>query len=192
MLARIAKNAGLEMRVVDQDGTPCAFKLLNTQYVGIRKLHTDVQGMTPPQTVITDGTIIKHYSGNTWTVSAVTPDFYKGRLIRNALDLVENNNTVSVIRQTTLPNGQGGILGKSEETIYENIPVKIGTILQIRDEKFDSTDSQFGMLLSSKFPVKHGDRLEFGHTYQPAKVEGIKHNYTGVYEIAFDKDPRWT
>lgn len=192
MLFSIANKAGQEIAALDQAGVQQKFKLLNTQYLGIRKLHTDVQGVTPAVSGIVNGTILTMPNGDQLTVSMVTVDYYRGKPIRNSLDMVENNNRVTVIRQTVTKSFQGGITGKTDATIYTNVPVKIGTVLQVRDLRNDTTDSQFGMLLSVLYPVKIGDRLEFQHTYEPAKVEGIKLNYEGIYEISFDKDPRWT
>ena len=191
MLKRIADRAAKEEKVLDQDGQPCTFKLLNTQYLGIRKLHTDVQGVVSPQSRITVGSILTHVHGDCWTVSMVTADYYKGAHIRNCLDMVENNNKVTVTRPVITKSAQGGITGKTETVIYTDIPVKVGTLLQVRDQVNDTTDSQFAMLLSVKFPVQMGDHIEFASHYSPAKVEGIKLNYEGIYEITFDKEPRW-
>lgn len=179
------------MVVVDQNKITRRFKLLNTAYLGIRKLHTDQQGVANPDSGIEAGTILFLPGGERLTVSTLTADYHRGQVIRYALDLVECNNNVTVIRPTITKTPQGGIAGRTEVPLYRGVPVKIGTILQIRDTDNDATVSQFGMLMSSKFPVKQGDMLIFDSHYENAKVEGIKLNYEGIYEIAFDKDPRW-
>lgn len=191
-LKEVADRAGQAIAVTDQNGTARTFKLLNTAYLGIRKLHTDVQGVASTDSGIVPGMILTMPNGDTLTVSMHTTDYHRGQPIRFALDLVENNNTVTVTRPTVVSNGQGGITGKTEAAVYVDVPVKIGTVLQIRDGKNDSTDSQFGMLLSSLYPVEAGDILRFGSHYADAKVEGVKLNYEGIYEIAFDKEPRWS
>jgi len=192
MIKRIANKAGVEMTAKDQSGITRKFKLLNTAYLGIRKLHTDQQGVATPDSGIEAGTILTMENNESLIVSTSTSDFHRGSIIRYALDLVECNRKVTVIRATITKTPQGGIAGTTETTLYRSVPVKIGTVLQIRDTDNDATVSQFGMLLSTKFPVKQGDRLVFDSHYQDAKVEGIKLNYEGIFEITFDKDPRWT
>ncbi len=192
MLKRIADKAGKEMVATDQDGSVVRFKLLNTAYLGIRKLHTDQQGVAAVDSGIEAGTILTLPSGERLIVSMLTTDFYRGEAIRFALDLVEANNEVTVTRNTPQLSPQGGILGQSEVQVYANVPVKIGTVFQVRDADNDATVSQFGMLLSTKYPVKQGDSLSFKSHYEDAKVEGVKLNYEGIYEVAFDRDPRWT
>ena len=192
MIKRIADKAGVEMVAKDQNRITRKFKLLNTAYLGIRKLHTDQQGVATPDSGIESGTILTIPSGESLIVSTLTKDFYKGEVIRFALDLVECNRLVTVVRSTITKTPQGGIAGTVDTTIYRCVPVKIGTVLQIRDTDNDASVSQFGMLLSTKFPVEQGDRLIFDAHYEDAKVEGIKLNYGGIFEITFDKDPRWT
>lgn len=192
MIKRIADKAGVEMVAKDQNNVTRKFKLLNTAYLGIRKLHTDQQGVATPESGIEAGTILTLSNGESLIVSTLTSDYHRGSIIRLALDLVECNHMVTVIRSTITKTPQGGIAGTNDVTVYRSVPVKIGTVLQIRDTDNDSTVSQFGMLLSTKFPVLQGDRLVFDRHYEDAKVEGIKLNYEGIFEIAFDKDPRWT
>lgn len=191
MLKKIADKAGSEMAITDQNGLAKSFKLLNNAYLGIRKLHTDQQGVATYESNILAGDILRTEHGTYLTVSVLTLDYYRGQVIRRWLDLVDSNNFVSVYRPTVISNGQGGITGKTEELIHENIPVKIGTVSLTVADDLDTTRSLFGMLLSSHYPVKMGDILKFATHYETAKVDGIKLNYDGVFEIAFDKEPRW-
>lgn len=192
MIRKIADKAGQEMVAVDQGRVTRRFKLLNTAYLGIRKLHTDQQGVATPDSGIEAGSVLTLPSSNALIVSTLTKDYHRGEVIRLALDLVECNMEVTVTRPTINKTPQGGIAGHTDVPLYRCVPVKIGTVLQIRDTDNDATVSQFGMLLSTKFPVQQGDSLSFNNHYADAKVEGIKLNYEGIYEIAFDKDPRWT
>ena len=192
MIHKIANKAGIEQIVKDQNKITRRFKLLNIAYMGIRKLHTDQTGVATVDSGIEAGSILTLPRGENLIVSVVVTDYHRGNPIRLTLDLVECNRTVTVIRQTVTKTPQGGIAGHSDETLYRCIPVKIGTVLQIRDTDNDASVSQFGMLLSTKYPVKQGDRLVFDAHYEDAKVESIKLNYEGIYEITFDKDPRWT
>ena len=191
MLKQIADKAGSEIPVVDQNGITKAFKLLNTAYLGIRKLHTDQQGVATVESNVLAGDILKTAENISFTVSVLTIDYYKGEPIRRWLDLVVNNNLVSVFRPTVVSNGQGGISGKTEVLVHADVPVKIGTVSQTEVANLDVTKSLFGMLLSVNYPVQQGDILRFATHYEQAKVEGIKLNYDGIFEITFDKEPRW-
>jgi hypothetical protein len=192
MIKRIADKAGVEMTAKDQNKITRKFKLLNTAYLGIRKLHTDQQGVARPDSGIESGTILTLANAESLIVSTSTNDYHRGEIIRFALDLVECNNFVTVTRSVVNKTSQGGIAGHTDTVLYRGVPVKIGTILQIRDTDNDASVSQFGMLLSTKFPVIQGDSLSFDKHYEDAKVEGVKLNYEGIYEITFDRDPRWT
>ena len=192
MLKRIAKKANMEMSAVDQDAVTRYFKLLNTTYMGIRKLHTDQLGVANLDSGIEAGSILTLLDGSSLIVSTLTTDYYEGEAIRLVIDLVETNNTLTIIRPTPILSPQGGVIGKNDVEIAALVPVKVGTILQTKDKTNDSTTSQFGMLLSTKYQIAFGDILQFSSHYADAKIEGIKLNFEGVYEVAFDKDPRWT
>ena len=192
MIKRIADKAGVEMTAKDQNKILRRVKILNTAYLGIRKLHTDQQVVATPESGIEPGTILTLKNGESLIVSTLTRDFHRSEVIRFALDLVECNRLVTVIRTVINKTPQGGIAGTTDTTVCVSVPVKIGTIFQRIDTDNDATVSQFGMLMSTKFPVQQGDRLVFDAHYEDAKVEGIKLNYEGIFEIAFDKDPRWT
>ena len=192
MIRKIANKAGQEMTVRDQDNIYRKIKLLNTAYLGIRKLHTDQQGVATPDSGIVHGSMLRFEGGESMIVSTLTNDYHRGEIIRFAMDLVECNHTVTIVRPTLIKTPQGGIAGHNDVLIYRDAPVKIGTIFQRIDTDNDATVSQFGMLLSTLCPVKQGDTLIFNNHYENAKVEGIKLNYEGIYEIAFDKDPRWS
>jgi hypothetical protein len=184
--------AGLSQTATDQNGNERKFKLLNLQYLGLRRLHTDAQGVANPDSGIEKGDILTCAGGEKFLVAMVTTDYYKELAIRLAFDLIETNNTVSVFRNTPQHSPQGGLLGNVETLIHTDVPVKIGAVLQTRDKDNDTTALQFGMLLSVKYPLENGDRLKFGSFYEDAKVEGIQLNHEGMFEITFDKDPRWT
>ena len=192
MIERVVNAACAELRCSDFNNVCCAIKLDNAAYMGIRKLYTDQVANSVSKNLVAGSILTILESGEQFVVSTVTKDYFKGKFLRNVLDLVEMNNTVTVTRIVHTPSPQGGVGTTTETVIHENIPIKVWNISLKADKLNDSTYEQMGMLLSIFYPVQHGDQLTFGSYYSKAKVEGIKHNFEGFNEVVFDKDPRWT
>ena len=192
MLERLVNQECASLCCTDQNNRACAIKLDNAAYMGTRKLYTDQVANSVSKNIIAGSVLKIEESGEQFIVSTKTIDYYRGHDLRHVLDLVETNNTVTVTRLTHVPSPQGGVGTKTEEVIHSNIPIKVWNISLKADKLNDSTYEQMGMLLSVLYPVQHGDQLTFGSYYSKAKVEGIKHNFEGVFEVVFDKDPRWS
>lgn len=191
MLSRIANRNMPELAAKDFSGITRYFKLLNIAYMGIRKLHTDQRGVAKIDSGIKAGTILYVPDDQAFIVSFLTIDYYKGKPIRFDFDLIGCNNTVTISRPVVTTNSQGRVIGQTPQVIHTDVPVKVGTVLQRIVSELDDTYSQFGMLISSDFAIKKGDMLTFSKHYEPAKIEGIKFNYDGIYEVVFDEEPRW-
>ncbi len=191
MLKKIADKHSREITCFDQDRVLCSFKLDNTTYVGTRKLHSDQIAVTSPDSLISAGSVLTtERTGTVFIVSHVTFDYYRGRIIRKVIDLLETNNLITVVRKTPVLTAQGGVRPAADSIIFENIPVKIWSKQQSVDVKLDTVREQFSLLLSSLYPVRKEDGLIFDTFYKDAKVEGLLHNHLGLQELTFDKDPR--
>jgi len=191
MIERVVNTACTELKCTDQDNLSVGIKMDNAAYMGVRKLYTDQIANTVSKEIKAGTILTITETGDKFIVSTLTTDYFKGKFLRNVIDLIETNNTVTVTRLTHIPSPQGGVGTVTEEVIHTAIPVKIWNISLKTDKLNDSTVEQMGMLLSTLYPVKHGDVLNFGDYYEQAKVEGIKHNFEGFFEVVFDKDPRW-
>lgn len=169
------------------------FKIMNTAYRGIRKLHTDQQGICLADSGITAGDVLSMSGYSPLIISSLTEEFFRSEHIRNTIDLIETNNTVNIARPSSTLSSTGALIEKAEPTVVATAePVKIGTIATANNKDLDISTGTFGMLISSRFGLQMGDSLTFGSHYEPAKIEGIKFNFEGIYEVSFDKDPRWT
>ena len=191
MIERVVNKACAELICSDQNNVCCAIKMDNAAYMGTRKLYTDQVANSVSKNLVAGSILTIEESGEQFTVSTLTKDYFNGKFLRNVLDLIEVNNTVTVTRIVHTPSPQGGVGTTIESIIHDSIPMKVWNISLKADKLNDSTYEQMGMLLSVMYPLQHGDRLTFSRFYDSAKVEGIKHNFEGVNEVVFDKDPRW-
>jgi len=191
MIEAVVNRASQELRCTDQLNRSVGIKLDNAAYMGVRKLYTDQIANTVSRSIKAGSILTVKETGDTFIVGTLTTDYFKGKFLRNVIDLLEINNKVTVTRVVHTPSPQGGVGTVSETVIHTDIPVKVWNISLKTDKKNDSTIEQMGMLLSVLYPVKHGDQLTFDSYYETAKVEGIKHNFEGFFEVVFDKDPRW-
>lgn len=189
LLKKVAAKAHNSTVVTDDLGALKPLKKLNYVFAGGTK--QDAVAVADPEAGYVNGNTITFPDNKKYIVSKITEDYYLDIKIRAVLELVLCNNTVTVVRQIVQSNNQGGVLGHVDSIIYSDLPCKI-IPLELKEDKTDDVFlNSYVIYLPSYKPVEVGDKLLFGHTYIPSKVEAIKHTTLGIQEISFDRDFRW-
>lgn len=191
MLLKVAARAHNAIVVTDSLGTTRPLKVLNYLSGGLRQTRLDAGAVADPQAGYTEGMQLTFPDNSIYLVSRTTDDYYKNDIIRTNIELVKSNNKVTVLRQVALTNSQGGVKGHVDTAVYSDLPCKIIPFSQTQDKTDDVLLSTYVVMIPSVCPVQINDRLQFLHTYNVAKVEGIKSVVGGLLELTFDRDLRW-
>ncbi len=96
MIEDVVNRASQELRCADQLNRSVGIKLDNAAYMGVRKLYTDQIANTVSKSIKAGSILTIEETGDTFIVGTLTTDYFKGRFIRNVIDLLETNNKVTV------------------------------------------------------------------------------------------------
>lgn len=189
LLKKIASKAHNAIIVIDDLGASKVLKKLNFVWAGGVK--QDTVAVCDPEANFSIGRYLTFPDNDIYLVAKITRDYYKKISIRDNLELILCNNNVTVSRQTVQSNNQGGVIGRIDTVIYDLLPCKIINVARTQDKADDVQLLSYAVLISSLKPVSVGDRLQFAHSYNVAKVESSRLITPGVLEVTFDREPRW-
>jgi hypothetical protein len=189
MLTKVAAKAHNSLTVTDELGNIKTLKKLNYVFAGGSK--QDAVAVADKLAAYKNGDTLLFPDNNYYIVGKITEDFYKAEIIRNNLELILCNNRVTVSRQVVVSNNQGGVSGHADTVLYDSLPCKIIPAALEDDKTSDVYLNNYVIYLPSSKPIEIGDKLQFAHTYNIGKAEGIKLPTLGLQEISFDRDFRW-
>lgn len=189
LLKKIASKAHNAIIVIDDLGASKVLKKLNFVWAGGVK--QDTVAVADPEAGFSTGRYLTFPDNVVYLVSKITTDYYKEEPIRDNLELVICDNNVTVFRQTVQSNNQGGVIGRVDTVVYDLLPCKVINVNRTQDKIDDVQLLSFAVFISSLKPVSVGDKLQFAHSYNVAKVESSRLVTPGIFEVTFDREPRW-
>lgn len=191
LIKRVAAKAHNALQVTDEAAYVRPLKLLNFLGGGTRTNNLDAVAVTDVDAGYLPGMVLTFPSNEKYIVSRKIDDFFKAQLIRSNLELILANNTVTISRQVTQSNNQGGVIGHIDTIIHDSIACKVIPTTQSADKHGDVLLQSYMVLISSARPVEINDKLQFAFSYNVAKIEGIKQITEGLLQLMFDRDLRW-
>lgn len=193
LLDKVASKAHNSINVVDQLGTTRPLKLLNHISSSVSNRHAKLDGtaVADMQAGYQNGYSLTFPDSDVYIISRIIHDYYKGIVIRANLELILCNNIVTITRQTPQLNNQGGVIGHVDTILYDSLPCKIIPVSEDKDKQFDVLLNNYAIFIPTLNPVEVNDKLQFLHTYNVAKANGVKTVTEGLIEILFNRDERW-
>ena len=189
LLKKVAAKAHNSIIVTDDLGVTRPLKKLNFVWAGGTK--QDTVAVADPASGFIVGRYITFPDNLLYLIAKITDDYYKEEKIRSNLELVICDNAVTISRQAVQSNNQGGISGHIDTIVYDTLPCKVINISQTTDKQDDVQLLTYAMYISSLKPLDINDKLQFAHSYNVAKAEGIRLVTPGLLEVTFDRDLRW-
>lgn len=189
MLNNVAAKAHNAIQVTDALGVIRPLKKLNYVFAGGVK--QDAVAVADPTAGFQNGDILTFPDLHIFIVAKITHDYYKESLIRAVIEMILCNNFVTISRQVIQLNNQGGVSGHVDTILYDNLPCKIVPTSLVEDKVDDVYINKYTIFLPNTKPIEIGDKLQFAHSYNVGKAEGIRLTALGLQEVSFDRDFRW-
>jgi hypothetical protein len=193
MLKKVASKAHNALQVTDQLATVRPLKLLNyiSSMVGNKNAKLDATAVADPDAGYQNGYTLLFPDMDKYIISKTLFDYYRDEIIRVNLELLLCNNTVTVSRQMPIINNQGGVNGSVNTVIYDNLACKILPLTSDKDKVDDVFLNNYAIYIPILNPVEINDKLQFEHTYNVAKANGVRQVTEGIIEVVFNRDTRW-
>jgi hypothetical protein len=188
LLKKVAAKAHNSIQVTDNNNVTRPLKLLSNF---VRQAKLDALAVSDPEAGYQYGYTLTFPNNEKYIVSRIIEDYYRNEQIRVNIELLICNNTVTISRQVVQSNNQGGVLGHIETILYTGLACKVVPQAQLQDKLDDVFLGRYVVMIPILNPVEVGDKLQFLHTYNVAKVEGIRNTTEGLLELSFDRDLRW-
>ena len=193
MLKRVASKAHNTLKVTDQTLTDRPLKLLNhiSSMVSNKNAKLDATAVADSDAGYQVGYTLTFPDNDKYIISKILHDYYGTEVIRANLEMLLCNNLVTISRQMPVLNNQGGVKGHVDTILYDRLPCKILPLSEDKDKTDDIFLNNYVIFMSILNPIEIDDRLQFAHTYNIAKANGVKTVSEGIIEVLFNRDTRW-
>lgn len=193
MLKKVASKAHNSLQVTDQLATVRPLKLLNyiSSMVGNKNAKLDATAVADAEAGYQEGYTLTFPDNSKYIISKILYDYYNTEIIRANIEMLLCNNTVTISRQMPIINNQGGVNGHVDTIIYADLPCKIIPLSSDKDKLDDVLLNNYVIYLPILNPVEINDKLQFEHSYNIAKANGVRPVTEGIIEATFNRDTRW-